>query len=67
MSNVLGNRSDDSAVAAAEASGTVWMNKHADLSPDIPYSGAKQSGLGVGLGLEGIEEFTQLSVINVAK
>jgi acyl-CoA reductase-like NAD-dependent aldehyde dehydrogenase len=47
--------------------GTVWVNKHADLSQDTPYSGAKQSGLGVGLGLEGLEEFTQATIINAAK
>jgi acyl-CoA reductase-like NAD-dependent aldehyde dehydrogenase len=55
------------AVAARIDAGTVWVNKHADLSPDTPYAGAKQSGLGVGLGLEGLEEFTQATIINVAK
>ncbi len=55
------------AVAARIDAGTVWVNKHLDLSPDTPYSGAKQSGLGVELGLDGLEEFTQASVINVAK
>lgn len=47
-------------------SGSVWVNKHADLSPAIPFGGAKQSGLGSELGVEGLEEFTQLHVINVA-
>ena len=55
------------AVAARIDAGTVWVNKHADLSPDTQYSGAKQSGLGVGLGQEGLEAFTQASIINVAK
>jgi acyl-CoA reductase-like NAD-dependent aldehyde dehydrogenase len=55
------------AVAARIEAGTVWVNKHADLSPDTPYAGAKQSGLGVGLGLKGLEEFTQATVINLAK
>src|SRR6516165_10418944 len=55
------------AVAARIDAGTVWVNKHADLSPDTPYAGAKQSGLGVGLGLEGLEEFTQATIVNVAK
>jgi acyl-CoA reductase-like NAD-dependent aldehyde dehydrogenase len=54
-------------VAARIDAGTVWVNKHADLSPDTPYSGAKQSGFGVGLGQEGLVEFTQASIINVAK
>jgi acyl-CoA reductase-like NAD-dependent aldehyde dehydrogenase len=55
------------AVAARIDAGTVWVNKHADLSPDTPYSGAKQSGLGVGLGLEGLKEFTQATIYNLAK
>jgi acyl-CoA reductase-like NAD-dependent aldehyde dehydrogenase len=55
------------AVAARIDAGTVWVNKHADLSPDTQYAGAKQSGLGVGLGVEGLEEFTQATIINMAK
>ena len=47
--------------------GTVWINKHIDLGPNIPFGGAKQSGLGVEMGEEGLAEFTQLQVINVAR
>jgi acyl-CoA reductase-like NAD-dependent aldehyde dehydrogenase len=47
--------------------GTVWVNKHADLEPGIPFSGAKQSGIGTELGREGLEEFTQRKVINIAR
>jgi acyl-CoA reductase-like NAD-dependent aldehyde dehydrogenase len=54
-------------VAARMGSGTVWINKHLDLPPDIPFSGAKQSGLGTEMGQEGLEEFTQSRVINLAK
>ncbi len=54
-------------VAAKMGSGTVWINKHLDLPPDIPFSGAKQSGLGTEMGQEGLEEFTQSKVINQAK
>jgi acyl-CoA reductase-like NAD-dependent aldehyde dehydrogenase len=54
------------ALANQMASGTVWVNKHADLQPHIPFGGAGQSGLGVELGQEGLEEFTQLQVINIA-
>jgi len=46
--------------------GTVWINKHADLDPGIPFSGAKQSGIGTELGREGLEEFTQRKVINIS-
>ena len=33
-------------------SGTVWVNKHMALTPTVPFSGAKQSGLGAELGQE---------------
>ena len=48
-------------------SGTVWVNHHADLAPNIPFGGAKQSGMGIELGEEGLAEFTQLQVINIAR
>jgi acyl-CoA reductase-like NAD-dependent aldehyde dehydrogenase len=47
--------------------GTVWINKHLDLPPDVPYGGTKQSGYGVELGQHGLEEFTQAKIINMAK
>ena len=47
--------------------GTVWINKHADLAPNVPFGGAKMSGLGTELGQHGLEEFTQLAVINMAR
>jgi acyl-CoA reductase-like NAD-dependent aldehyde dehydrogenase len=46
--------------------GTVWVNKHAELDPGIPFGGAKQSGVGTELGREGLEEFTQRRVINIS-
>jgi acyl-CoA reductase-like NAD-dependent aldehyde dehydrogenase len=54
-------------VAQRIASGTVWVNKHLDLPPDIPFAGAKQSGFGAEMGQEGLEEFTQVRIINMAK
>ncbi|CAN5852696.1 aldehyde dehydrogenase family protein [soil metagenome] len=47
--------------------GTVWINKHAELAPNIPFGGAKLSGMGTELGEEGLSEFTQMHVINMAK
>jgi acyl-CoA reductase-like NAD-dependent aldehyde dehydrogenase len=45
--------------------GTVWINKHLDLPPDIPVRGAKQSGFGAEMGDEGLKEFTQTKIINM--
>jgi len=55
------------ALADKMESGTVWVNKHAELAPNIPFGGAKQSGLGTELGEEGLAEFTQLKIINMAR
>jgi acyl-CoA reductase-like NAD-dependent aldehyde dehydrogenase len=54
-------------VAARLDTGTVWINKHLDLPPSVPYGGVKQSGFGVELGQQGLEEFTQAKIINMAK
>jgi len=54
------------ALANKMDSGTVWINKHGELSPTVPFGGAKQSGIGIELGQEGLLEFTQLKVLNSA-
>lgn len=54
-------------LAAGMESGTVWINKHADLQPHLPFGGAKFSGLGSELGQEGLNEFTQIQVLNMAR
>lgn len=54
-------------VAKRIEAGTVWINKHLDFGPTIPLCGAKQSGFGVELAQEGLKEYTQTCVINIAK
>ena len=53
------------AVARRIESGTVWVNRHLDLPFDVPFGGAKQSGIGRQQGIEGLEEFTQARIVNV--
>jgi acyl-CoA reductase-like NAD-dependent aldehyde dehydrogenase len=69
LGGTVWSASTDRALAVAERleTGTVWINKHLDLPPDVPYGGAKQSGYGVEQGQQGLEEFTQARVINIAK
>ena len=59
----------DRAYALADKmdAGTVWVNKHAELDPMIPFGGSKMSGVGAELGADGLEEFTQLKIINMAR
>ena len=54
-------------VAERLESGTVWVNSHFALSPDVPFGGWKQSGFGVEFGREGVLEFTRQQVVNVRK
>jgi acyl-CoA reductase-like NAD-dependent aldehyde dehydrogenase len=54
-------------VAARIDSGIVWINTFLDVSPDISFGAAKQSGIGTQLGPEGLEEFTQVKTITMAK
>jgi acyl-CoA reductase-like NAD-dependent aldehyde dehydrogenase len=51
-------------IARRLEAGTVWINKHADLAPHIPFGGSKYSGLGTEFAQEGLYEFTQLQIIN---
>lgn len=53
-------------LAGEMESGTVWINKHADLQPHLPFGGAKLSGVGTELGEEGLKEFTQVQVLSMA-
>ena len=54
-------------IALQIESGTVWINTHLDFGPNIPFGGAKQSGIGVEFADEGLRQFTQVQVINQAK
>ena len=54
-------------VASQIEAGTVWINKHLDMAPHIPFGSAKQSGIGTEFAEEGLAEFTQLQIINEAR
>jgi acyl-CoA reductase-like NAD-dependent aldehyde dehydrogenase len=54
------------AVAARLEAGTVWVNKHAEIAPHVPFGGIKCSGLGVEFGEEGLAAYTSIKVINRA-
>lgn len=51
-------------VAARLEAGTVWINKHGNVDPRVPFGGAKQSGYGLEFGVEGLKALGVPQVIN---
>lgn len=47
--------------------GTAWVNDHSTISPDAPFGGAKQSGIGTEFGLHGLDEYMQLQTVRTAR
>ncbi|MEM8564692.1 MAG: aldehyde dehydrogenase family protein [Pseudomonadota bacterium] len=72
-SNGLGGSvwSGDTAKASELASrlecGTAWVNSHAMIQPNMPFGGVKESGLGVEFGRYGLEEYTNIQSLYIAK
>ncbi|WP_322050204.1 aldehyde dehydrogenase family protein [Paraburkholderia bannensis] len=56
-----------SQVAGRIASGTVWINESMYLSPDAPFAGHGQSGLGIEHGVEGMLACTEPQTITVRR
>jgi acyl-CoA reductase-like NAD-dependent aldehyde dehydrogenase len=53
-------------VAAQLEAGTVFINKHAEIAPNVPFGGIKCSGLGVEFAEEGLAAYTSIKIINAA-
>ncbi|NIB42608.1 aldehyde dehydrogenase family protein [Pseudomaricurvus alkylphenolicus] len=47
--------------------GTVWINNHAAIQPNVPFGGVKQSGFGVEFAEEGLEEYTSIQAVFIPK
>ncbi|WP_422367341.1 aldehyde dehydrogenase family protein [Pelagibius sp.] len=54
-------------VALRLQAGSVWVNQHPSMGPEIPFGGVKHSGIGVECGLRGLEEYTDIFVLNVKR
>lgn len=50
-------------MAAQLKAGTVWINTYAYLTPGAPYGGYKESGYGRELGVQGLENYTQIKTV----
>jgi acyl-CoA reductase-like NAD-dependent aldehyde dehydrogenase len=46
--------------------GTVWINTHIPLTPEMPHGGYKQSGYGKDMSIFSIEEYTELKHVMAA-
>jgi acyl-CoA reductase-like NAD-dependent aldehyde dehydrogenase len=55
------------AIAKRLDAGSIWINQNRQVAPHVPFSGFKQSGIGVENGREGLLEFTQTKSIYVPK
>ncbi|MBA3743700.1 aldehyde dehydrogenase family protein [Sporichthya sp.] len=57
-------------LAAAEIAtrldaGSVWVNRHGVVAPDVPFGGTKQSGVGRANGDVGVDAYSELTTISV--
>ena len=51
------------AVARRLDAGTVWINQHLNVHPNMPFSGHKNSGIGIEFSEDGLKEFCNVQVI----
>ena len=54
-------------VAGRLECGTSWVNTHLAILPNLPFGGAKWSGIGVENGPWGLLGFTELQTVHVSK
>jgi acyl-CoA reductase-like NAD-dependent aldehyde dehydrogenase len=55
------------ATARRLRTGSVWVNRHGLVLPDIPFGGMKLSGLGRANGAVGLDSYAELQTVSVAK
>ncbi|MCB1710054.1 MAG: aldehyde dehydrogenase family protein [Halioglobus sp.] len=55
------------ALASRLECGTAWVNGHAMIQPNMPFGGVKESGVGVEFGRYGLEEYTNIQSLYIAK
>lgn len=56
-----------SEIALQFETGSVWINDHGALQPNVPFGGVKQSGFGVEFAQYGLEEYTSLQAVRIPK
>jgi acyl-CoA reductase-like NAD-dependent aldehyde dehydrogenase len=66
LSGSVWSNDADRAVEVAEQleCGSAWINQHLAIAPNLPFGGAKWSGIGVENGPWGLLGFTEIQVVN---
>jgi acyl-CoA reductase-like NAD-dependent aldehyde dehydrogenase len=54
-------------IASRLECGTAWVNDHAAIQPNAPFGGVKESGYGVEFGHYGMEDYTSIQTLKIAK
>jgi acyl-CoA reductase-like NAD-dependent aldehyde dehydrogenase len=54
-------------IAARLEVGTAWINQHRHTAPDVPFGGAKESGIGRTYSRRGLEAYLEPQVISILK
>ncbi len=54
-------------VASQLECGSAWVNQHLAIAPNLPFGGAKWSGIGVENGPWGLLGFTEIQVVNAVQ
>ncbi|KAK2591431.1 hypothetical protein QQS21_010871 [Conoideocrella luteorostrata] len=54
-------------IATQLQAGTVWINTHSQIQPDVAFGGHKQSGIGTELGIEGLKAYCNVQTIHQKK
>ena len=55
------------AIALRMEAGSIWINQNRQVAPHVPFSGFKQSGIGVENGRAGLLEYTQSKALFIPK
>jgi len=55
------------AIAARLEVGTAWVNQHRNTAADVPFGGAKESGIGRTYSRMGLEAYLEPQVISILK
>lgn len=62
--SVWGDPDEARKVASRIQSGTVWINSHGGLHPQVPFGGVKSSGYGLEFGVAGLKSVAATQVIS---